>query len=201
MTKRSTIYKTDVTQLITAGQEAFDRLDYAAQIQDNYARQIIGVDDELSQIDTSLTDLDEVIMSQYQLVAAIAEVPATKIMGTSPKGFGASGDYEIESYHESLESYQDDLTPFVERHHLLLMRSHVMPNIQTIDATFEAVDTAIVWAPLDTPTAKEISEINTKKSAAALNYVNAGALDGFDVRDNLIDDKDSGYAGIEKAEV
>lgn len=199
MTKRTTIYKTDVAQLIAAGPEAFERLDYAAQVQNNYGRAVIGLEDEMNQIDTSLTDLDEVIMSQYQLVAAIAEVPATKLLGTSPKGFGATGDYEIESYHESLESYQEDVTAFVERHHAILMRSHVQPRIQEIDPDFKIVETTINWNPLDTPTAKELSEINLNKSTAAFNYVNAGAVDGFDIRDQLINDKESGFVGIERA--
>ena len=65
-------------------------------------------------------------MTQYQLVAAAAGVPATKLLGTSPKGFNATGEFEESSYGEELESIQQhDLSPLVNRHHLLLIRSHV----------------------------------------------------------------------------
>ena len=58
-------------------------------------------------------------MSQYQLVAAAANVPATKLLGTTPKGFNATGEYEEASYHEELESIQaNDLSRLLARHHL-----------------------------------------------------------------------------------
>ena len=94
-------------------------------------------------------------MTQYQLVAAVSCMPATKLLSTSPKGFGASGEYEESSYHELLESIQDDaLTPLLERHHALVMRSFIAPK------GGEAVATTIVWNPLDTPTAKELADTN-----------------------------------------
>ena len=36
----------------------------------------------VNQIDTSLADFDALIMTQFQLVAAIAEMPVTKLMKT-----------------------------------------------------------------------------------------------------------------------
>lgn len=200
MTKRSNFLKTDIAQMIALGQEAFDRLNYQAEITNNYGTKVIGLEDEAIQMDTSLTDFDEVIMTQFQLVCAIAEVPATKMLGTSPKGFGASGDYEISSYHETLESIEEDVSPMVERHHLCLMRSHVVPNIQKIDPNFTIMETSINWKSLDTPTASDLAEINNKDSNTALNYVTAGAVDGYDVRDKLIANKDSGFTGMQKAE-
>ena len=90
----------------------------------NWGVKVIGGEEEVQMIDTNLAGLDEIIMNQYQLVAAVAEVPATKLLGTSPKGFNATGDYEMDSYHEFLESHQEDeLTPIVERHTLCCQRS------------------------------------------------------------------------------
>ncbi len=193
MTKRLNTFKLDSTKAL-ANQEALQQhLTYLTELRNNYGVQVIGLDEEIQQFDTSLTDLDAIIMTQYQIVAAIARVPATKLLGTSPKGFNATGEFEESSYHEELESIQEnDMSPLIERHHLLLIKSIIAPKFGK-----EVFDIEINWNPCDSPTAAEIAEINLKKSQTDSAYVNVGALDGVDVRNRLIADKDSGYNGIE----
>ncbi|HZZ81642.1 MAG TPA: DUF1073 domain-containing protein [Gemmataceae bacterium] len=192
MTKRLTVLKTDVTQAI-ANQTAFEqRMNVWTQLMNNFGVKIIGEGDEVQQYDTTLADLDAAIMTQYQLVAAAAGVPATKLLGTSPKGFNATGEFEESSYHEELESIQQhDLSPLVNRHHLLLIRSHVAPKFK-----IEPFNTETAWKPVDSPTAAEQADINYKKAQTDDTLVQAGAIDGTDIRDRLINDLDSGYNGI-----
>src|SRR5208283_727514 len=96
---------------------------------DNYGVKFVGLEDGYERLDTSLADLDAVIMTQYQLVAAIANVPAVKLLGTSPKGFNTTGEFEEANYHEELSSIQShDLTPLIERHHLLVIHSEIAPR-------------------------------------------------------------------------
>ena len=168
-------------------------MNFWTQLQNNYGVKVIGLNDELDQKDTSLADLDAVINTQYQIVAAAAGVPATKLLGTSPKGFNATGEFEEASYHEELESIQQHgLSPLVNRHHLLLIRSHVAPKFKL--APF---NTEVAWKPVDSPTAAEQADINLKKAQTDETLVQAGAIDGTDIRDRLISDLDSGYNGIE----
>ena len=104
--------------------------------------------------------MDAAIMTQYQLVAAASGVPATKLLGTSPKGFNATGEFEESSYHEELESIQQhDLSPLVNRHHLLLIRSHVAKEFK-----IKPFNTEVAWKPVDSPTAAEQADINLKKA-------------------------------------
>lgn len=192
LTKRLTTLKTDITQALS-DQEAFNqRMAYWLSIQNNFGAKIIGEGDEVEQHDTSLADLDDTIMTQFQLVAAASGVPATKLLGTQPKGFNASGDYEESSYHEELESMQEhDLSPLVNRHHLILMRSHVTKKFG-----IKPFDTEVNWKPVDSPTAQELAELNDKKADTRQKYVNMGAVDGTDVRELIISDPDSGFNGI-----
>jgi uncharacterized protein len=195
MTKRSTVFGTDVAEAF-ANKDAFDsRLADWAYYRDNYAIKVLDkANDEIQQFDTSLTDLDAVIMTQYQIVAAAAGVPATKLLGTTPKGFNATGESEESSYHEELESIQThDLTPFLERHHLLVMRSFIAPKL----LAGVPIDTSAVWEPLDSPTAKEEAEINKQKADSDKALVDAGAIDGLDIRKRLSEDRQSGYYGME----
>lgn len=192
MTKRTNVWLTDMEKVMTNSQEAVNRLNVWTQFRNNYGVKLGDKDgDEFNQFDTSLADFDALIMTQYQLVAAVAGVPSTKLLGTSPKGFGASGEYEESSYHEMLESIQENaLTPFLERHHALVMRSFVAPKGE------QSVATTVSWNPLDTPTAKELAETNLVKAQSGQALIQSGALTSEDERKRIATDKDSGYHSL-----
>lgn len=197
LTKRTGILKVDMAAATATPGNLERALQKFALLRDNYGTKTIDKNNEdYTQFDTTLADVDVVIMTQYQLVAAIAEVPATKLLGTMPKGFNATGEYEEASYHEFLESIQThNCTPMIERHHLLLKKSYICPKFN-----IPMFDTTIVWHELDAETAKEAADRRLIESQAAKNYADTGALDAYDIRDGLIANKDSGYNGIERAE-
>lgn len=197
MTKRLNVQKIDVSNAM-ANQEKFEqKIVYQQELRDNHGTLFIDHDDEATQLDTSLTELDEVIMTQYQIVAAAANVPATKLLGTSPKGFNATGSYEESNYHEELESIQEhDLTPLIDRHHLLAIKSEIVPKYK-----IKPFNTTVAWKPTDSMTAKEQAELNKLKADTDATLANIGGIDGFDVRDRLINDPDSGYVSLPDREI
>lgn len=187
MTKRMTVMKIDSAKAMGNFDHFKIEMDKWVGLQNSFGVKVIDHADDINQFDTSLTGLDETIMTQYQLVAAASNVPATKLLGTTPKGFNSTGEYEESSYHEELESMQEnDLTPFLERHYLCLVRSALQQKIN-ID---------VQWNPVDSPTAKELAETNKTKADTDAVLVGAGAVDGFDVRQRLVKDRDSGYNGL-----
>lgn len=189
LSKRSTVIHTDLTAALGNQQDFDKRMRLWSWFRDNYGIKVAGEDETVEQFDTSLADFDAMIMTQYQLVAATASVPSTKLLGTSPKGFDATGEFEQKSYHEELESIQsDDMEPLVRRHHQLLMKSQ-FPN--------QKFKLAIEWNPVTVLTPKEQSEVNLNKAQADQALVDTGAIDSYDVRQRLIKDKHSGYTGIE----
>lgn len=194
MSKRTTIWLTDMEAVMSDTNAAIGRLQQWAAYRDNYGVKLGDKEgDEFQQFDTSLADFDSLIMTQYQLVAAIAGVPATKLLGTSPKGFNATGEYEEASYHEMLESIQaNDLTPFAERHHALVIKSFVEPQLKMkIDC-----ETTLNWLPLDTPTAEELAATNLSKAQAGQVLIGSGAISSEDERQRVATDKQSGYNEI-----
>jgi phage-related protein (TIGR01555 family) len=194
MTKRTDILKTDVTGLFSDMAEFELNMQTFINNRDNYGVKIIANEDEMTRLDTTLSDLDVVIMTQYQIVAAAANVPATKLLGTSPKGFNASGDYEIKSYYDELESIQaHGMTPLLDRHHEILMRSEIMPQLG-LSAPLEV---NIVWNAADTPSEAEWADINLKKAQTGQILMATGAIDGRDERIRLMNDPDSCYTGLE----
>lgn len=192
-TKRTNIWLTDMQQFTAGGDAAIGRLNEWVSYRDNYSVKLGDKEgDEFQQLDVSLADLDTVIMTQYQIVAAAANIPATKLLGTTPKGFNATGEYEEASYHEELESIQaHDLTPLIERHHLLCMRAYVAPKLG-----IKPIETTVEWAPLDSPTAKEVADANLVKAQTGAALVASGAIDGQDERNRIAKDISSGYQGI-----
>ncbi|OCJ20010.1 DUF1073 domain-containing protein [Serratia sp. 14-2641] len=196
LSKRTTIYKTDMAKAMANEDEFTANLSRWVRYRDNYGVKLADKEeDEITQMDTALADFDNLIMTQYQLVAAIAEVPSTRLMGTQPKGFNSNGDYEETTYHETLESIQThDLTPLLDRHHLLLMRSHIAPKLG-----IDPVETSVNWESLESMTATERATVRETDSRTDLNLVNTGAIDQYDVRDRLIADPDSGYSNLAPA--
>lgn len=195
MSKRLMTLQTDTTKWFGPDATAAQGVQEWAALTSNWGIRVVGTDDTVQQFETNLTGLDETIMTQYQLVAAAANVPATKLLGTSPKGFNATGEYEESVYHEELESIQEnDASPFVERHHICLMRSHIIPKFGLDPKT----QTEIKWRSTDSMTAKEEAETNEIKSRTAKNYADSGAIDGLDIRRQLISDHDSDFTGIEE---
>jgi len=186
MTKRLTVWKTDLAALYANQDKSAAHMAIFAEYRDNHGVKLVDTDDSIEQHDTGLADLDATIMTQYQLVAAAANVPATKLLGTTPKGFNATGEYDESSYHEELETIQsNDLTPVLERHYLLLTKSRGDKVAVTID-----------WAPVDSPTAVEWATINKTKAETDNVLALAGAIDGMDIRARLKKDPNSEYTGI-----
>lgn len=190
LTKRLFILKCDMAAAISNQEQFEERLAFGSQFMDNYGTRAINDQEEIDKLETSLADLDETIMTQYQLVASASNMPATKLIETTPKGFSSTGEYEEASYHEYLESIQaNDLTPFLNRHHDLCIRSEVSPG-----APFQAV---IEWEPLDAMTAIEKAKLRKFTADADKILVEAKAFSSQELREKEIADPASGWNGIQ----
>lgn len=192
-TKRTGVTYTDISSAMVNQAEFQRRQQLMAFFRDNYQNRFLDMEKEkYEQHDTALADVDTVIMSQYQICAAIAEVPATKLLGTTLKGFNATGEFEEASYHEFLKSIQThQMSPLLERHHLLLMVSEIAPKFNI--APFS---TTPVWNPLDSTTSKGKSENNKWKAETDSILVGAGILSPDEPRKRLANDPESGYNGL-----
>lgn len=181
--KRQTVLHTDLMAAEAQPAKFLARIMKWVMQRDNFGIKTVGIDDVVEQFDTSLADLDSVIMNQYQLVAAIAEVPATKLLGTSPKGFQSNGNGEEKSYHEKLETVQAFLCPLLDRHHMLLAKSEFGVDVQVES----------VWNRVDSFTAEELAALNYTKAQTGEILMNLGATSPDDERNRVKNDPLSGY--------
>lgn len=189
MTKRTVVYKTDIEKATAQWDKFHERTSIWSRMWNNLGIRVIDKEaDEHEQFDTSLADLDAVIMTQFQLVASAAEVPATKLLGTSAKGFNATGEHDESNYHESLESIQNsDLTPMLERHYELLCYSAgiVVEGGVTVE-----------WPAMDAPTELERAQTEQAEAGAAAALIGAGVVDPSEERKRLARSKNGMYAGV-----
>jgi phage-related protein (TIGR01555 family) len=192
MTKRLTVLNTSLEEAL-ADQDKFDeRMNWWVNTRDNYGVKINETGDTLEQFETSLTGFDELMMSEYQIVAAIAGVPGTKLLGTQPKGFNSTGEFEESSYHETLESLQtDDLNKLLRRHYQLMIKSHINPkfNLQLRNVT-------PVWNELDAMTSLEQAQLNLTNAQVGGTLIASGAIEPEAELKRIIADPDSGYTGL-----
>lgn len=183
MSKRTTVLKVDLAKAKMKLSAFLGRIQQWVSYRDNYQVKVIGNSEDMTQTDTSLADLDVVIMTQYQLVAAIARVPATKLLGTSPKGFNATGEHEMKSYHEYLESIQSTwFDRFLERHYLLVSLS-----------CLDGIEIRHTWEPVDSVGAEVAANIQKTKAETAAIYLDQGVISPDEDRSRLRMDKESDY--------
>ena len=190
LSKRTTALHVDVEKAMTNLEKFEQKLLFWVKYRDNHAVKVLGKEETMEQFDTSLADFDSVIMNQYQLVAAIAKTPSTKLLGTSPKGFSSTGEFEEKSYHEELESIQEHgMSPMLERHYLILAKSLGI-----------ACELEVVFNDVDSMTAKTQADLNDKKADTDKKNIEMGAISPEEVRDRLRDDKHSGYNRLSNEE-
>jgi phage-related protein (TIGR01555 family) len=172
-------------------QDAFEEaLQYQTEMKNNHGFLAVGKGEDVTQLETTLSDFDTTVMTQYQLVASIAKVPATRLLGTSPKGFNATGEHEIKTYHEELESVQvNDFDDILERHYECLSAS-----------ALNGVRVTHAWRPVAMPSETEQATLNATKAQTDKLYFDMGAVTPYEVRDRVRLDDKSGYNELEKIE-
>ena len=181
----------DLQQALLNPDQMNERLGQLADVRNNYGIQALGEEESLEHIQTTLTGLDELCAGRYKIVASVAQMPVCKIMKTDMTGGLVKGGGEESIYHETLESLQEKIAPFLDRHYQLLCKS-LFGEDHGLD---------VVWNKLDAMTSKEAADVQLVKAQTAQAYVMVGALDGADVRGCLIADEDSGYSGLDADDV
>ena len=187
LTKRLLVVDGNVQNLTANPQQAYETMETIAEMRDNMGFMVKDRGDTVNQIDTSLADFDALVMTQFQLVAAIAEMPVTKLMKTQLKGLANTGDYETKDYNQNLKEIQEnDYNTILLRHYQLLSMSEKGKDLN-ID---------IVWDEIDTPTALEAAQIESQQAQTDATLVGAGIVDPTEVRTIMRSNDDSRFRNL-----
>lgn len=187
LSKRLLVVDGSVQNLIANPEIAEQTLSGLSTIRDNFGFFLKNPGDQVMQIDTSLSDFDALIMTQFQLVAAIGEMPVTKLMKTQLKGLANSGDYEMKDYAQSLIAIQEnDFNQILEFHYELLGLSEYGKDMEI----------NVVWNPIDTPSELELAQIESQQAQTDATYIGAGVFAQEEVRDMLRQNEDSRFRNL-----
>ena len=187
LTKRLLIADGNIQNMAANPTEAYETLKMVLSVRDNMGLMIKNPGDQVQQIDTALTDMDALIMTQFQLVAAIAEMPVTKLMKTQLKGLANSGDYEMKDYAQTLVEIQENVyNRILERHYQIMCMSEYGKDLGL----------QIVWNPIDTPSELELAQIETQQAQTDSTYIAAGVISAEEVRDGLRANEDSRFHNL-----
>lgn len=191
MTKRLTWRKADLTQIAAKPSKFGTAMQRIVEFRNNFGVQLIGKDEDMGQLDTTLTDLDQVIMGQYLLVCSIFGIPASKLMGSGHSGFGdgqQDGDYYIENLEEIQSS---DMTPLVEAHYRRLIPAYA--GDISIDPSTSIIP---AWRALKVMSYADIAAVNLQNRQADQIAYQAQAIDNYEFRERLINDPNSGFDNL-----
>lgn len=116
-------------------------------------RSAAGTDDAGEKIDDyqiSWAGIPEMMDNFDQAIAAVSDIPFTRLTGRSPAGMNATGKHDMDNWHDAVRDGQETETrPCLEKLDPVLLRSAGVADPSKV--WWE-------WAPLDSPTEKEKAE-------------------------------------------
>lgn len=111
---RSEIIKSDLIKINPT--EAVSRAKAINKQKNNNALILLTKDEEYIQSITPLSGLDKLIAQLQENVAVSARLPSVKLLGLTPSGFNATGDFDLVSYYDEIMSLQDSvIKPVIEQ--------------------------------------------------------------------------------------
>lgn len=149
--------------------------------------------EEISQINTPLSGLHELLTKSQEQMAGPSHTPLVKLLGVTPAGIGNSTDGEIRVYYDYIMAQNE---------------AHARPIITKIADLiqlnlFGEIDPAIKWEfnPLYQLNEKELAEVQEIKGRNARQLVGGSIISPQEARQALSKDEQSQYSGIDVDEV
>lgn len=117
----------------------------------------------------TFTGLQEVYESMCLNLCGASHYPMTKLFGRSPAGMNATGESDLKNYYDYVDTLRESkLRPILDK----LLPVMAMSAWGNVPEQFK-----IVFPPLWTPTAKELSEIAKAKTETIIAAFQAALID------------------------
>lgn len=188
MSKRLLVVDANVQKLVSNPKEALKVMDALKYARDNWGVFFKNPNTNVQQVDTYITEFNQLIMTQYQLVASIAQIPAPKLLKVMPTGFSDVSELVWKDYAQQIASIQEDeFEPIVERFFEIMFAK-----------SGTNIDFNISFNPVDVPTLMEKAQISELEAKASKNLIEQGVLAPEEVRTVIRNKKGGVFASISK---
>jgi len=129
---------------------------------------VLDKDDEWDQKQVTWTGLPDVVRLLLVILAGAADIPVTRLIGTSATGLNATGEGDLKNYYDKVRSHQEnEISPALT----------VLDNIIVRSALGSYPDELwYQWAPLWQPTEKERAERNKINAESDRIYADSGLV-------------------------
>ncbi|MEX9938126.1 phage portal protein [Providencia rettgeri] len=150
-TLRMRALKTELESMLQDKKEFEKRMKLFVQTQDNFGIWAMNAGEEFIHQQTSLSDLSNLLSNYQEQLCIPARITNLKLLGNAPAGLNASGQSELDTWHETVSGMQErDIRRALET----LINIIQLVEIGEIDSsiTFD-------FNPLDEVTDKEAADI------------------------------------------
>ena len=112
---RTKIIKTTAQKIADPQTQA--RVKYMNATSNNLATLLLAKDEEWIETVTSLSGMDNLLSQMYELMTASTRgIPVTKLLGLSPRGFNATGEYDENNFYDVIDGYASSVViPAMEK--------------------------------------------------------------------------------------
>lgn len=191
-----TIFKTNADELLYGDDESqvARRIRVLAQQRDNDGVFAISQEDEeMVQINTPLSGVTDIVRQALEMLAVVWGIPVVKFLGVSPGGMNATGESDMRSFYDHVESQRQKM--FGQNFELLAraMQFSLFGSLRD-DVTYS-------WPSLWELTERERAEIAKLEADTDAIYLDRGILGQEEVRAALSGNEEGRFAGIDPEDV
>lgn len=167
---RTKIIKTTAQKIADPQTQA--RVKYMNATSNNLATLLLAKDEEWIETVTSLSGMDNLLSQMYELMTASTRgIPVTKLLGLSPRGFNATGEYDENNFYDVIDGYAKSVViPVMEKvaEYILCFKAGILD-----EPKYE-------FNPRKQIKQKEQAEINNLKADYISKLIMSGVITGKD---------------------
>ena len=167
---RTKIIKTTAQKIADPQTQA--RVKYMNATSNNLATLLLAKDEEWIETVTSLSGMDNLLSQMYELMTASTRgIPVTKLLGLSPRGFNATGEYDENNFYDVIDGYAKSVViPVMEKaaEYVLCFKAGILD-----EPKYE-------FNPRKQIKQKEQAEINNLKADYISKLIMSGVITGKD---------------------
>lgn len=167
---RTKIIKTTAQKIADPQTQA--RVKYMNATSNNLATLLLAKDEEWIETVTSLSGMDNLLSQMYELMTASTRgIPVTKLLGLSPRGFNATGEYDENNFYDVIDGYASSVViPAMEKiaEYILCFKAGVLDEPK------------YTFNPRKQIKQKEQAEINNLKADYISKLIMSGVITGKD---------------------
>ncbi len=185
---QKSVYQIAGLDAIRAGDQAEDllaKIRASQQLSSILSATVVGENDNFHHVAGTSSGFDALTEGQMAMLSFVTGIPRMVWFGDQPSGFSTDGDASWKGFRMTVNSYQEDRRPQLERLYQVMAVARARKN------TIDPENPELVFAPLDEPTDLERAQARLVNAQADSIEVQSGVLSPDEVRQRY--QSDDGY--------